>query len=752
MAKKRAVPDATSRTSYAFWEKMIDASNKRRHAVNVQSARFMRWHRGDLRDVVDPATILDTPLRWQSSMENMHSLVVQASLADLMFRYPRINIKPSYVSPSMPAMMGMPSPIPNLFTPGLARCETRYLEHSMQRTRYLRRARRSLQDALVADMGILKLYADPDVVIDEETLEEAQGEAMLEVRAFLQHGVKMKAREDQIHSVHVRVWSNILRQADKGQPALPTAAKKYIRKHIAVHESMKRSERPTETIKSCEIRLLRVNPLDYFYDPTVDDRENASWRGHRYLKRRADVLGNENYNEDARTMVQNAQDRWVNTNFLPAVKTPGSFDVPEEMVMVYEIYDLVDQRIRLFADGVEIALLDEERGDLGTIQPSGPFHEIVFIEDSMEGQGIPPACSYEGEQAAATHIASANVAAAIQSSPRTMYDMRNIDPEQAQRIWKSNTAEFIGIEKKGDFDKPLENSFAQIPIVEIPAQNLLVKQDAVHGIERRSGLGVAKTMGGEQSATATGAALGADAAAALSEDRGALVDAWQTDIARDWISQIRAFVPKSQIVEICGDEAITSWPDPPHGSMRSFSTVDVCNHVGVGVVPGSSRRHNTNVDQKQLLDQVDSMAADPSLQGPAAVKLRLQMRRAAAEDSGLTGFDWEAVEQELTPPPMMPQIDPETGQPLQGDPNALGGAQGGPGAGLGAPVLAGPGAASGDPRASRGQGAGPAAQNDISQGVANSGAGGGQIATGASTGDKMRAYRGQALGNIRGRK
>lgn len=751
MAKTKAVPGITSRDSPAYWMKNIDASNKRRHAVNVQGARFARWHRGDMRDVVDPATILDTPLRWQSSLENMTNLATTASLADLLFRYPRLVIKSPYVPSFKPPVPGMPPTPQGIFTPELARCETAYMAHLLRRVKYLKKARRCLQDALIFDMGVLKVSADPDVVVDEESIATAQKQAFKDVQSFLAHGTKMKAQDDQLHSIHIQVWEQVLRQAEKGTPALPIPAKKYIKKHIAIHQSMKLSERPSETIRSNMIRVTRVNPMDYFYDPSVDDRDNASWRGHRYLMRWEDVIANNDFDPDARAQIQDSPDRWINRNFLPMVKSPGSFDLSERLVMIYELYDLVDQKVRKFADGGSVALCTEDRGDLRFLQPSGPFHELVFIEDTNEAQGIPVIAAFEAEQAAATHIASANVAAAIQSSPRTMYNSKDIDPSTAQTIWKSATGEFIPVAPAGDPKKPLEDCFAQVPAVEIPEQNLLLKADLIHGIERRSGLGAQKLGGGEMASTATGAALGADAATAISEDRGALIDEWQTGIACDFVRLTRALTPKSQIVEVCGDEAIEAWPDPQPGTIRSFSTIDACNDIAVSVVPGSSRRENTSVDQKQLLDLVTALAADPALQGPEAVKLRLSIYRAHADEGGVSGLDWGAVEQEVSMMGMLPPPGQE-GEP-EGDEGAEGAAPGGPGSPGGPPggpgVLPGPGSRRGPPGASGGGSSSkkpPTSVNDIQQGVAN--VGGGRVGTGASVGDKIRAYRGQAVGHV----
>lgn len=738
MAKTKTVPASDSRESPKFWRVMMDASDKRRDRVNEQFSRFARWHRGDLRDVVDPKVTEDN-LRWQSGLENMLNLTTVASLADLLFRWPQFVVNVPYVAPPPAPMLdetGMPlppQPPQTLFDPKLARCQTTRLMYILRRTNYLLKARRSLQDCLLGGIGVLKITADQEVVVDEEVLAAAQAEAQQELVEFLSHGVEMKAQEKQLHAVHIEIKRQALSQAEKGVIQLPRAAIRYLRNHIAFHERMKWSDRPTETIRSSQFRVRRINPLDYYWDPTVDDRDDATWRGTRYLVRRADVLANTDYEEQARLEAMNTQDRWESRTHRPSILSPGSFDVPEDMVMLNEVFDFVDQRRYLFADGASVCLIPgEDRGDLKELQPSGPFNELVFVEDTMESHGVTPPSAFESEQSAATAISSSHVRAAIQSVPKTMYNQRDIDPADASRIWNAGTGEFVGVNPKGDPKKALADCFDQIPIAEISEQNLAVLASLIQGIERRSGLGAAKTGGGESSPTATGAALGSEAAGAVSEDRGALVDAWQERSGRMLVRLDRRFTPKSQWVEVCGDEALECVPD-------RFTLMESANDIAVEIIPGSSRRRNTSVDQKQLLDGVTAVAGMPMFQGPAGSQVVLQLVRRFFDDAGMSGINWAPLEQEAA---MMAQIaqTPPGGAGAPGGPGMPPGAPGSPGGAPGANGSGPPVGPANDhpPKETMG-----VAENDLAQGAAN--VGGGRIATGASVGDKIRQYRGAAV-------
>lgn len=731
MAKPKAVPDSSSRESPAFWFRMLDASGKRRQRVNEQSARFMRWHRGNLSDLVD---IRDEALhlRWQSGLENMTNLATVSSLADLFFRCPRFVVRSPYV-PKRPAppMPGMPpEPVSKstmLFSADLARCETEMLRQSLAHAQFFEKARRSLQDALLADLGVLKVTHDAEVTVNEEDLAAAAQEANAEIDQFLKGNPKaMWAKEDQIHSVHIEIKGQLLAAAQRGETVLDSKAIKYLRDHLRMHESMKGSERPTETIRTNRVRISRVNPVtDYFYDPTVDDRTQATWRATRFLQRKADVYSNNGYDPAAIKAVRMCQDRWEPRTYMPMLTTTGSFDIPEEMVMVFEVFDLIDQKRILFADGTAIPLLVEERGELSSIQPSGPFHELTFMDDSMEGQGVPPPVAYEAEQAGATHLATSNLAAAIQGQPKTAYNKQRIDPQQAKLLWDARAGEFVGVDPRGAIDQPLDAAFFQVPAPEIDEQRLVILQRCIMGVERRSGLGTSKMGGGEQQSTATGAALGADASTSISEDRGSRVDAWSQRIARDVVRFDRRYTPKAIWVQRCGEVAIEAVPEPMVPGTGSFSVLDACNDIGVDIMPGSARRRNTAVDQKQVTDLAVAVAGLPMMQGPMGQKAVLKMVRQIAEDAGVQDPGWDDVEQEIDMMAMMAQMQP----------------QGAPGDGDGQ-----------DPEsASEDQGEAPdptqgVSENDLQQGVQN--VGGGRIATGASIGDRIRQNRSTAVARV----
>lgn len=735
MAKSAAVaepevadPDAPNRRSPAFWFRMLDASYKRRKGVNDLAAMFMRWDDGDLHDLVDPKAAQNGE-RWRGGLNNKHATAVIAGKADIMFRCPRFVVRTPYVPrrqpPPVPGMPPVPPPpSTQLFTPELARVEEEYLRQELQFANYFEKASRSLQDALNADMGVLMVTHDTETSVEHDVLEAAKEECQVEIDEFMKGNLKACwALPEQVHSVHLEMKGQLLAMVERGEVMMPAPAEKYLRNHLKRHARMKSDESPTETIRANCVHVERIDPLDYFYDPAPPSRFDRTWCGRKYLARLDAVLADEGLDEVARTEAVECASRWTSRANMPQVGEDESFDLPEGMVMLFEVFDLVEQRRYLFADGATRFLKDEDRGPLAVLQPSGPFHELVFKESSHEGQGVPPPVAYMGDFAGAVHIAMSNVAAAVQNQPRTIYDPRRLDAKQVAQAWAASVGTASPIEWKGAPDGSVDDAWGQVPACEIHESSMLVKEQCEAAVMTQSGLGVSKMLGGEASPTATGAALGADASGSISDDRGAKVDAWATSVARHFVRLIRYFTPKSMVVQRCGDVAREVWPED------YFAISDASNDVGVEAKVGFSRRNNTNVDQEQLLKGLGALAPLTAMQGPAGQRLVLDVAREFMESAGMTNLQWDEVYAEVDAMAAMQRA--MAGVPPDGGP---------PGAD-GAPPAAGD-------RSSENS---PVAQNDLEQGVVNSAGGAGRVGVDESVGQAVVRQRETAQKSVAAR-
>lgn len=691
----------------AFWVKELNACIKRNQPQMDRYVRFCRWYRGNLEDLIDPDSTPNLTHKWQSSLDNMHTFVTDAAIAQMFFRNPRFAVR-------------TPGPGWGVWTPGLARVEAAMLNDTIEQIGYFRRARRRLLDARNGPYGILKITYDCDMVVDMETIEAAREEAAEENKAFMLGNVKaMEVKGNQIHSAHIDSHRELLALAERGEVELPKSAIKYLRKHIAMHEAERTSERPTETARDAEIVVRRVSPLDWFYDVTVDDIADSRWFTHTYLMRKVDALANNRFDKKARDAMSEAPDRWVRSSVSgPSnIPTTGSFDNSDVMVRVYEVFDRVEGVIREFFEGGD-RMADQRDFTMRSVQPSGPYSILMFKPDPLEAAGLPPPIAWESEQATVTALQSAMVDAAIVSSrARGVFDKTAISPEKVEEIVNGQSGAWFGVDLPIAGGKSIKDVMADAPTVDIKEQTLAVRADVRGRIAQSSGLGSQRTLSGDRAGSATEAAITSGAADAISEDQAAVLDDASAYDGKMIVRLTRKCKSKAQVVEVVGPDAQKWYPE-------TWADRDIVNDRNVYPVPGSSRRRSTDVQTKLTTEFILGMAPLPALQTPEGQSLILEAARRVADDLGLAGLDWDAVDSAQKAVAAMQQQ-----MMMQGA----------------APDATGPATQTGGAppkkrqRPSEQTEPSVAAQQQGQQNIA-----GGRVATGASAGDQLRLLRAKA--------
>lgn len=696
----------------AHWVREINACIKRNQSEIDRYVRHCNWYRGNLNDLIDPDSVprlADQP--WRAGLDNMHTFVTDASIAQTFFRNPRGAIR-------------TPGPGRGVWTPGLARVEATMLNDTIEQIGYFRRARRRLLDARNGPYGILKITYDCDMVVDMETIEDAREEAAKENQALvLGRPKQMEAREDQIHSAHIDSHRELLAAMERGDIKAPKSLVKYLRKHIAVHEAMRTSERPTETARDAMIVVRRVSPLDWYYDVTPDDIADARWFCHTYLMRRVDAVANNRFAKAARDAVSEAPSRWVRQGVkMPSGLRDDTFDNSDVMVRVYEVFDRVEGVIREFFEGGS-EMADQRNFTMRSVQPSGPYSILMFKPDPLEAAGISPPIAWAAEQHADVALQSAIVDAAIEGArARGVFDKSAIPPEKVEEIVNGPSGTWFPIDLPPNKDD-IRKVMADAPTVQIQEQTLAIRADVRGRIAQSSGLGSQRTLSGDKAGSATEAAITSGAADAISEDQASILDDASAYDFKMIVRLTRKCMTKAQVVEVVGPDAEKWYPE-------TWADRDIVNDRNVYVVPGSSRRRSTDVQSKLTTDFIIGMAALPAFQTPEGQSLILEAARRVADDMGLAGLDWDAVDNAQKMAAMFQQQ------------MAMAGA-GAPEGENGAPASNG----KSKPPKNRQR---PAEQTEPSvaaqeQGMMNTG--GGRVATGASAGDQidlMRARSGMA--------
>lgn len=699
-----------------FWRKQFQGWAS--HAVPVldQYVRYTRWFRGEMGDV-ERRLSGQLPRGARKTLVCLTNLVVRQSRAELFFRAPRFYVRPPGTLNSQ------------VFTPELAHVETLGLNHTVQTVGLYRQCRRMLLDGLLGPFMVGKVGYSADIAIDDDLIDEQRAVADAENQKFLAAGVRMRMKEDDYDPAHIERHDQMISLAERGAIALPKKALDYLRKHRQQHQDRqdKGGGRTTEIVRNDSVFFRRRSPLNVFRDPWHDDLEDFEWVSERFLARLDDVQANKMYSAKARSELGTVSSKWTADSGLPPLPSEALMS-PDQYTLLYEVVDLVDKQVLLLGHGCKTPLLVRPY-KLADIMPSGPYIFSSFMEDPLEDFGIPPPAVYEAHQIAASYIASINTTAIKRSLPKVLYDANLIRADEIEETKRGQVAALIPLRNMPPGTKA-QDAFFQTPIAEVPEQNNVSLAWNQRMCEQLSGLGSAKMAGGDHSRTATASAISSESTSNLSEDNASVVDDMLQTTGRMLVRLKRRFYSKYRMAEEVGEEALDHWPD-------LWATRDIVNDRGVLLVPGSSRRSNSAVEQKMLEEAYTIVAQDPT----ADPAFKIEILERLFESLGIYGLDFAGAKQRMEAAQMAAQMDGMTGQGDDQDGDEGGGA-------AGAPARPSRGPQGGPPRRSESQGTRP---DDALQGRSN--AGGGRVPTGAGAGDKLRLFRNKKLaaGSRRGR-
>lgn len=669
-----------------FWDEMRQAWWKHARVPLNQYTKYSRWFRGEFTETGD-VTVRGTklPKDWRGALVNLTNLVTRTSRADLFYRNPRFLARPSG------------SLNQALFTPELAHTESILLNALATETGLYRQGRRALLDGLLGPFMVLKVGYSADIGLDMELVDSERDAADAENQNFVANGVYPKLQANDLHSVHIEQHQQVIAAVERGDIKLPSKLVKYMKKHIQKHQESAPHERPKETVRNDSIFVRRRSPLNVFFDPWAEDSSEREWMGERYIARIEDVQNNKDFSSSERKNIQSLTTRWNHENHLPAFSS-DTITTPDQYCMLYEVIDMVNNKVITYAQGGAKPLLVKDY-TLSSILPSGPYVDASFMEDPFEGFGIAPPAVYEAHQIAATYLAAVNTKTVQRSSPKLGYNAQYIGKEELSDLKKFLVAGLVPFKSLAPGMK-ISDVMHQIPPCAVPDQNMTLEAYHRRMIEQFSGMGSAKLGGGDTSRTATASAIIGESVTTLSEDLAAVVDDWMARTGKTMLRLARRFYTQARVAELVGEDALKSWP-------MEWADRDIANDRGVIVVPGSSRRNNSSVEQKLLQDVYALVSQDPTT--PVPMKMELLQR--LLESMGIFGIDYSGAQEAALLAKLQEQI---MAQAQMQPPEA-----GGPA-----------------PRRSEASEPSRAGQ---AQGVAN--VGGGRLSTGASKGDKPRTNR-----------
>lgn len=629
---------------------------------------------------------------------NMLNLVTRASRAEMFYRTPRFVVEPASGLANGPS------------STGLARVETLLLNDFVDECDMFNETRRVLLDMLLGPHGVFKIGYSAEIALDTDEVDRELVRAQEESLKMLE-GRRPRVSADDMHAVHHEQHEAVIAAIERGEIEVPVEVYDYLKAHDALHvEALEKyGERRRETIRHQHVFACRRSPLRVFWDPWAERAADRDWIGEVVIRTMDDVRNDERYNATARREVVKSDLSGIDDLWGLGIRSGGTKKGKQdgrERVAIFEIVDLRNGMVRTYANGAK-KMLREVPYKLGRILPAGPYLTASFSEDPVNDLGIAPPRVYESNQVALSLLETVMTIAARRSVPFAVAAGDAFTPGEIDKMNSGMPARVVPMTQLRIGQK-INDYVQDFPAGKIPAELMVIADRHTRAIERYSGLGSAKAGGGDTANTATASAIIGESSSNLSEDLASVVDDVMMRVGRGALRLMRRFYRKAHVADLVGEEALQFWPDV-------WTERDILNDKGVRVIPGSTQRRNTAVQQKLLGELYAIVSKDPAIMN---TPVHLELLRRLMDSAGVFGLDFSAVEQAM----LMSQMPPE--------------AQ--PGAEAGGPDLA--------ERTERRAVEGEEPSNaSIQQGTANPG--GGRVPTGASAGDKVRSRRKSATRN-----
>jgi len=689
--------------SCEYWQASIGEFNKTMAPHQQTFQRFAKWFAGDMSDVEKDVRKLYR-LQGGVTLVNMLNLVTRQTRADMFFRSPTFLVSPT--EPFGPTKM----------TPELAHHETRLLNDWKEDANLFHEGRKCITDMLLSHIGVMKVGYSADVAVDYDLVESQRILAQTE-NDMIVAGRYPRVKPDDVNRVHLESHRAYLSAIERGDIPATKAVKNYLIKHIEKHEQIEQKQggdRPTETIRNERVYARRVNPLRFYYDLWAESPSEREWVGEAFLRPMSQVNNDERYDKSARLAVQAAEVSEINDARLSS-QLRDDHKPQDPMVLIYEIIDLRRKKIITYAQGASKPLRVVPYA-MADILPSGPYITASFAEHPLDDIGIAPPKVYEGHQLAATLLASISTQVAKRMIPKTVFAAEAITPEEIEEIKKGLPAGLIPLRRMRQ-GQSINEVIQNLPLPQLPQELFHMEDRHRRAVEQYSGLGSARAGGGDFSRTATASAIISESSSSLSEDLVSVVDDFLSRIGRAVLRIMRRYYSPALVGELIGEAAIMAWP--PVWTKR-----DILNDKNAIVVPGSTKRKNTAVDQKMLIEFYGLAQADPNID--PFVKAQLVKR--ICDAAGLFGLNFEGMDKNVLVQTVLqdPQLLMTILQTAMQN---------------GLLPTPGPDKSEGGPatRPARRARDGAQESSGVQGGTAN--VGGGRVSTGASKGDRKREVR-----------
>jgi hypothetical protein len=398
----------------------------------------------------------------------------------------------------------------------------------------------------------------------------------------------------------------------------------------------------------------RVSPFDIFTDPDAKVVEDLRWIAQRYYMPLEEARENEDWNEKVRTRLVRTRKSTARDNV--EVEDSSTQSDGSGFAEIWEFYDLVENKMCVFSQGVEGHLVDPV---------DSPFingHPFVFIPNYEVPERFFPVGDVETIFPLQLELGIARTAQ-INDRKRgrriTLFRENALGNQGVEDLRAGKDNVMIPVIKQ---DATFDEVFKQVSSLGLQPEWYRADQQAMEDINSVSGISEYIRGGtADIRRTATEVGVMQDAANARSADKLFKVEQAMSRIAERMIRLSQKFMEIEAVARVVTDNMVTDW--------RPYDRMALQGDFTFQVTAGSSQPLNESFRRQQAMQMMDTF-------GQFIGSGLLNDQEFLSEIMRLNG--WGDPERFLgpgLPPPMPPEgsMPPDGSMPPEGAMPAMGG-------------------------------------------------------------------------------
>lgn len=346
-------------------------------------------------------------------------------------------------------------------------------------------------------------------------------------------------------------------------------------------------------IKEDQPLVQRVSPFDMYVDPDATTLKDARWIAHRMYIPIEVARKKEEWSRSARERIKptGMSEAKKNTDITYDGEQRGS---ETEFAVVWEFYDLVNNKVSTFADGCDSFLVKP------AMVPYAFPHPFIFIQNYEVPDKFYPLGDVEVVLPLQMELALTRTQM-INDRKRFrrmyMYREAEIGEDGVNAILSGDDNVMINVQG----DRPFAELLAPVATTGFTPE--AYNQTAMILDDVNLATGVTEYQRGAMSEirrTATEANMIQDGANARAADKLALIERGISKVASNMVALAQQFLTTDQVAKIVGEDGAVAWVP--------YSRDDIVGEFDFEVEAGSTQPQNESFRRQSALQMMDAMA------------------------------------------------------------------------------------------------------------------------------------------------